>query len=222
MGNPNTDVFVVTEGLLGTPTSLFYASSNQLSGTSGTLTTSGGIGNISTYTTGGTGTYTINTLGNVGIGTSSPSTRLDIYPSYNDFWKFDEEFDILWKSFFDHNASFKPIKEKAVSHPCDIQETDNGLRIEIAAVGLTKDDIDIIVDSETLRIAYRKTEDERKKEKEEYRYLHRSIRKASFDLGWKISSKYELAKLDASLERGLLTLDIPFAKENKPVKVKIK
>jgi len=222
MGNPNTDVFVVTEGLLGTPTSLFYASSNQLSGTSGTLTTTGGIGNISTYTTGGTGTYTINTLGNVGIGTSSPSQRLEVYPSYNDFWKFDEEFDILWKSFFDHNASFKPIKEKAVSHPCDIQETDNGLRIEIAAVGLTKEDIDIIVDSETLRIAYRKTEDERKKEKEEYRYLHRSIRKASFDLGWKISSKYELAKLDASLERGLLTLDIPFAKENKPVKVKIK
>ena len=138
MGNPNTDVFVVTEGLLGTPTSLFYASSNQLSGTSGTLTTSGGIGNISTYTTGGTGTYTINTLGNVGIGTSSPSTRLDIYPSYNDFWKFDEEFDILWKSFFDNNASFKPIKEKAVSHPCDIQETDNGLKIEIAAVGLPR------------------------------------------------------------------------------------
>jgi len=222
MGNPNTDVFVVTEGLLGTPTSLFYASSNQLSGTSGTLTTSGGIGNISTYTTGGTGTYTINTLGNVGIGTSSPSTRLDIYPSYNDFWKFDEEFDILWKSFFDNNASFKPIKEKAVSHPCDIQETDNGLKIEIAAVGLTKEDIDIIVDSETLRIAYRKTEEDKKKEKEEYRYLHRSIRKASFDLGWKISSKYELAKLSASLELGLLTLDIPFAKENKPVKVKIK
>ena len=219
MGNPNTDVFVVTEGLLGTPTSLFYASSNQLTGT---LTTSSGIGNISTYTTGGTGTYNINSLGNVGIGCSSPSQRLEVYPSYNDFWKFDEEFDILWKSFFDHNASFKPIKEKAVSHPCDIQETDNGLRIEIAAVGLTKDDIDIIVDSETLRIAYRKTEDDKKKEKEEYRYLHRSIRKASFDLGWKISSKYELAKLSASLELGLLTLDIPFAKENKPVKVKIK
>lgn len=218
MGNPNTDVFVVTEGLSGTPTSMFYAASNALSGTlsTATLTTSGTSGTYSPNT------LTFSTGGNVGIGCINPSAKLDIYPSYNDFWKFDEEFDILWKSFFDHGASFKPIKEKAVSHPCDIQETDNGLRIEIAAVGLSKEDIDIIVDSETLRIAYRKTEDEKKKEKDEYRYLHRSIRKASFDLGWKISSKYELSKLDASLEKGLLTLDIPFAKENKPVKVKIK
>ena len=222
MRNPNTDVFVVTEGLSGTPTSMFYAASNTLSGTlsTGTLTTNG---TLSTYTTSmPSNTLTINSGGNVGIGCINPSTKLDIYPSYNDFWRFDEEFDILWKSFFDHGASFKPIKEKAVSHPCDIQETDNGLRIEIAAVGLSKEDIDIIVDSETLRIAYRKTEDEKKKEKDEYRYLHRSIRKASFDLGWKISSKYELSKLDASLEKGLLTLDIPFAKENKPVKVTIK
>jgi HSP20 family protein len=215
MGNPNTDVFVVTEGLFETPSSLFYASSNPLSGT---FTTSGTT-TLSNFTT---AFPNITSAGNVGIGCSNPSTLLEIRPTYNDFWKFDEEFDILWKSFFDHNASFKPIKEKAVSHPCDIQETDNGLRIEIAAVGLTKEDIDIIVDSETLRIAYRKTEEDKKKEKEEYRYLHRSIRKASFDLGWKISSKYELSKLEASLELGLLTLDIPFAKENKPVKVKIK
>lgn len=222
MGNPNTDVFVVTEGLLGTPTSMFYATGNSFA-TSGTLTTTGtNTGTLSNFTTISPSTFTLQNSGNVGLGCSSPSQRLDIFPTYNDFWKFDEEFDILWKSFFDNNASFKPIKEKAVSHPCDIQETDNGLKIEIAAVGLTKEDIDIIVDSETLRIAYRKTEEDKKKEKEEYRYLHRSIRKASFDLGWKISSKYELAKLSASLELGLLTLDIPFAKENKPVKVKIK
>lgn len=143
-------------------------------------------------------------------------------PTYNEFWKFNEEFDLLWKSFFDNNAQYKPVKEKVVNHPCDIQETDNGLRIELAAVGLDKSEIDIIVDSETLRVAYRKTEDDREKEKNEYRYLHRSIKKASFDIAWKISSKYDLEKLEAKLEKGLLTLDIPFAKENKPKKVSIK
>jgi len=169
------------------------------------------------------GTFATSGTGNVGIGLPNPSARLDIYqPTYNDFWNFNEEWDLLWKSFFDHNAVFKPVKEKVVNHPCDIQETDNGLRIELAAVGLDQNEIDIIVDSETLRVAYRKTEDEKQKEKDEYRYLHRSIKKSNFDIAWKISSKYDLAKLEASLDKGLLTLDIPFAKENKPKKIAIK
>lgn len=143
-------------------------------------------------------------------------------PTYNDFWKFNEEWDLLWKSFFDRDSIFKPVREKIVSHPCDIQETDNGLRIELAAVGLDKDELEIIVDSETLRVAYRKTDDEKEEEKNEYRYFHRSIKKASFDIAWKISSKYDLVALEAKLEKGLLTLNIPFARENKPKKVTIK
>jgi len=187
-----TDVFVVTNA-------------NSLTGTS----TSGLTLTTGNYSTGffNTGGYTSNTLTN--------------YPTYNDFWKFDEEFDLLWKSFFS-NEGYKPIKERVAGVPCDIQETDNGLRIELAAVGLEKSDIDIIVDSETLRVAYRKSDKEEEAEKNEYRYLLRSIKKSSFDLAWKISSKYELAKLEAKLEKGLLTLDIPFAKENKPTKVTIK
>jgi len=195
-----TDVFVVTDGLTGTSNAFTLTTSN-----SGTI-----------YTTGTNllnGTTTINANGYI---SSNP------FPTYNDFWKFDEEWDLLWKSFFDNNSVFKPVKEKAVNHPCDIQETDNGLRIELAAVGLDKDEIDLIVDSETLRVAYRKSEDEKEKEQNEYRYLHRSIKKASFDIAWKISSKYDLQKLEAKLDKGLLTLDIPFAKENKPKKVTIK
>lgn len=146
---------------------------------------------------------------------------LPSFPSslnYNDFWNFNEEFDLLWKSFFDNNSVFKPIREKIASHPCDIRETNIGLKIELAAVGLDKEEISIIVDSETLRVAYLKTESENQEE----RYLHRSIKKASFDIAWKISSKYDLTNVKAGLDKGLLTLNIPFAKENKPKKVTIK
>ena len=185
--------------------------------------------NPSSYGTISTSGLTL-TSGNTFLTTTGTSTipsmtigQSSLYsPTYNDFWKFDEEFDLLWKSFFDPNALYRPIKEKAVSHPCDIQETDNGLRIEIAAVGLDKEDLSIIVDSETLRVAYRKPESVEEEEKNEYRYFQRSIKKASFDIAWKISSKYDLAKLEASLNKGLLTLDVPFAKENKPKKVTIK
>jgi HSP20 family protein len=158
------------------------------------------------------------------IGTTSlfNSGNSLIQPTYDDFWNYNEEWDLLWKSFFDSNAGYRPIKEKVASIPCDIQETENGLLIEIAAVGLDKEDLDIIVDSETLRVAYRKTDKEEESEKNEYRYLLRTIKKASFDIGIKISSKYDLQKMVAALEKGLLILEIPFAKENKPKKVTIK
>jgi HSP20 family protein len=201
--NNSSSVFVVTDGL------------SLTSGTTGTATFTTGI---STPTiSGGLGTYLSgNTF------TTNLATLEYRQPTYNDFWKFDEEFDLLWKSFFDPNALYRPIKEKAVSHPCDIQETDNGLCIEIAAVGLDKEELNIIVDSETLRVAYRKPTSEEEEEQNEYRYFQRSIKKASFDIAWKISSKFDLSKLEAKLDKGLLTLDVPFAKENKPKKVTIK
>ena len=185
-----------------TATDVFVVTNASTS--TGGITLTGGNYSTNTYNTGG---YITNSLIN--------------YPTYNDFWKFDEEFDLLWKSFFS-NDGYKPIREKVAGIPYDIQETDTGLCIELAAVGLEKSDLDIIVDSETLRVAYRKSDKEDEAEKNEYRYLLRSIKKSSFDLAWKISSKYNLQHLEAKLEKGLLTLDIPFAKENKPTKVTIK
>jgi HSP20 family protein len=173
-------------------------------------------------TTGGNSSLTFGYSPAIGTTTLFNSGNSLIQPTYDDFWNFNEEFDLLWKSFFDSNAGYRPIKEKVASIPCDIQETENGLLIEIAAVGLDKEDLDIIVDSETLRVAYRKSDKEEEAEKNEYRYLLRTIKKASFDIGIKISSKYDLQKMDAKLEKGLLILEIPFAKENKPKKVTIK
>jgi HSP20 family protein len=215
MKNKTTDVFVVFDDLAGTVTTGYTTGLSLTSGTSNS--------GIITTTNSATGYVTDTFLGHTTTGTTT-LWQQPYYPpqTYNDYWNFDEEMDLLWKSFFDKNAHYRPISEKAVQHPVDIQETDNGLKIEIAAVGLEKSDIDIIVDSETLRVAYRKTEDDKTKEKNEYRYLHRSIKKAGFDIAWKVSSKYELSKLEAGLDRGLLTLNIPFAKENKPKKIEIK
>jgi HSP20 family protein len=202
-----TDVFVVFDDLTGT---ILTGTGSTSSGLSLTGTTSN-----TTLTT----TNAANYLGNFG---TTNLWQQPYFPpqTYNEYWNFDEEMDLLWKSFFDKNAHYRPISEKVVQHPIDITETDNGLKIEIAAVGLDKSDLDIIVDSETLRVAYRKGKEE--KDNEDYRYLHRSIKKAGFDIAWKVSSKYELAKMEAGLDKGLLTLEIPFAKENKPKKIEIK
>ena len=44
----------------------------------------------------------------------------------------------------------------------------------------------------------------------------------SFNLGYKIASKYDLSQAEAEMENGLLKIYVPFAKESKPKTLKIK
>jgi HSP20 family molecular chaperone IbpA len=130
-------------------------------------------------------------------------------------WGIDP-FDIVWKNFFDANSTFNTFENK-INYPVDILETENGLRFELAVVGLSETDLDIQVDGETLRISYNKPETEEIKS-----YLQKGIAKRSFDLAWKIASKFDLTQLSAFLDKGLLIVDIPYAAEKAPRKVEIK
>ena len=130
-------------------------------------------------------------------------------------WGIDP-FDIVWKNFFDVNSQFNTFENK-INYPVDILETEDGLRFELAVVGLSESDLDIQVDGDTLRITYNKPETEEIKS-----YLQKGIARRSFDLAWKVASKFELSKLQATLDKGLLILDIPYAAEKAPKKIEIK
>jgi HSP20 family molecular chaperone IbpA len=126
-----------------------------------------------------------------------------------------DPFDLLWKDLFESAPHFSAITQK-ISHPVDIFETEDGIRFEVAAVGLDKQDISIIVDGDQLRITYEKPN------KPEESPIYRGIKRSSFNLTWKISTKFDLSKLEASLDKGLLILSVPTA-EGKAVKqIKIK
>jgi HSP20 family molecular chaperone IbpA len=130
-------------------------------------------------------------------------------------WGIDP-FDIVWKNFLTSNSTFNTFQEK-INYPVDIYETETGLRFELAVVGLDKSDIDILVESDVLRITH-----DRKTEEIDRSYITKGIAKRSFDLAWKIASKFNLTKLEASMDRGLLIIDIPYAEEKAPKKVTIK
>ena len=132
-------------------------------------------------------------------------------------WGIDP-FDIVWKNFFDTNAQFNTIQEK-INYPVDIYETDKGLRFELAVVGLDKSDIDIQVEGDTLRVKHEKSDIA---ELYQIKYLQRGIARRSFDLAWKVASKFNLANLEATMNRGLLIINIPYADEQAPKKIKIK
>ena len=136
--------------------------------------------------------------------------------SYHSNWTFDP-FDVVWKNIHDSNSKFNTFENK-INYPVDIYETETGLRFELAVVGLDKSDIEILVESDVLRITHNKKETEGT----EKSYLQRGIARRSFDLAWKIASKLNLNKLEANMDKGLLIIDIPYAEEKAPKKVTIK
>jgi len=121
-----------------------------------------------------------------------------------------DPFDLLWKDLKETQAHFSAITQR-VTHPVDIYETENGIRFEVAAVGLNVEDIDISIENDSLRICYDKPA------QQEQQPIYKGIKRSGFDLTWKISTKFELSKLEASLDKGLLTLTIPVA-EGKAVR----
>jgi len=126
-------------------------------------------------------------------------------------------FDILIKDFFNQDTEFRPAQQTKLNHPVDIYEANDGLNIDIACVGLTKKDIDITVEGDILKVEYNKD-----KSKNDETYVHRNIAKRSFNLGWRISRRFDLSKLEAKLELGLLHLFAPLTEDNKPKTVTIK
>jgi HSP20 family molecular chaperone IbpA len=126
-----------------------------------------------------------------------------------------DPFDLLWKDLFETTPHFSAITQK-ISHPVDIFETEDGIRFEVAAVGLDKDEISIIVEEDQLRITYEKTN------KPGETPIYRGIKRSPFNLTWKISPKFDLNKLEATLQKGLLIITVPNA-EGKAIKqIKIK
>jgi HSP20 family molecular chaperone IbpA len=126
-------------------------------------------------------------------------------------------FDILIKDFFNSDTEFRPADQTKINHPVDIYEANDGLNIDIACVGLTKKDIEITVEGDILKVEYN-----RDKSKKDESYVHRNIAKRSFNLGWRISRRFDLSKLNAKLELGLLQLSAPLTEDNKPKTVTIK
>ncbi len=126
-------------------------------------------------------------------------------------------FDILFRDFFKSDGDFTPFNSIKVNHPVDIYEAEEGLNIDIACVGLTKKDIDLTIEGDILRVEYKKESGSNEAE-----YIQRNIAKRAFNFGWRISRRFDLSKLEAKLENGLLHLYAPLADEAKPKSVTIK
>ena len=124
--------------------------------------------------------------------------------------------DLLFKNFFETDSHFQSHAEIKPNYPCDLFTDDDGLHIEIAAVGINKKDIKIETAENQIKVIYDKTDEENSVD-----YIHRGIARRSFNLGWKISPKFNLNKVKADMDKGLLKIFIPISDEAKPKEIKI-
>jgi HSP20 family protein len=127
-------------------------------------------------------------------------------------------YDLLFRDFFKSELDFQPAASAKIQHPVDIFETQHGLHFEVACTGLSKDDVEINIEGDILRISYNKET----REYVERNYIYKGVAKRSFNLGYKIASKFDLSKAEAMMENGLLAIRIPYADEAKPKILKIK
>lgn len=127
-------------------------------------------------------------------------------------------FDILVRNFLQKTHNYQTLAESKLPHPVDIYELEKGLGLDIACTGIPKEDIEILIEGNIIKINYNKPSSET----EEVDYIHKGIAKRSFNLGWKIDNRFDLSKASAEFINGLLQVTIPYAKgkETKTLKIK--
>ena len=125
--------------------------------------------------------------------------------------------DLLFRNFFETDSFFKSYAETKPNYPVDIYATEEGLNFDVAVVGLEKEDIKIEAEGNMLKVSNQKDSSE----EDSKGYIHKGIARRAFNLGWKVSPKYDLKKIEAKLNNGLLTVLVPIQPEAKPVEIKI-
>ena len=136
--------------------------------------------------------------------------------------RMNDPFDILFRDFFNSSSNFNFLSDVKITHPVDIFEDPQGLHFEIACTGLIKEDVNIDIEGDVLKVSYTRPKGDDSPDSEDRTYLVKNVARRSFNLGYKISTRFDLTKADANMQGGLLHISIPFAESSKPRSLKIK
>ena len=126
-------------------------------------------------------------------------------------------FDLLFRNLFEAGTTFTPATEAKQQYPINIFEDDLGLTFELACTGIPKDAIEVKLEGDSITFSYNKD----KTPEPDRKYIHRGIAKRSFNLAYKLGTKFTPSKATAKFNDGLLIVTVPFAKEAAPKVLKI-
>jgi HSP20 family protein len=131
----------------------------------------------------------------------------------------------LVDSFFNQDLlPSEEVSNRSWMPPVDIQETEDAYRLVAELPGLTKDDINITLENNVLRLTgerkFEKDVQEKKGGKKEgYHRIERAY--GTFVRAFTLPSQVSHDKVEAKFENGLLTIMVPKAELAKPRRIAI-
>ncbi|WP_298061831.1 Hsp20/alpha crystallin family protein [uncultured Rikenella sp.] len=104
-------------------------------------------------------------------------------------------------------------KTNSNSPAINIRETENRYEVELAAPGMTKEDFKIRIEDDNQLIVTMDKSAENNEQNEEGRYLRREFYYSHFQQSMILPENIYKEKIEARVENGVLTIDIPKKKE---------
>jgi HSP20 family protein len=125
----------------------------------------------------------------------------------------------LFDTFFNQDQSgSEEVSNRGWMPPVDIQETEEGYRLTAELPGLTRDDINITLENNVLRLS-----GERKFEKDVKKESYHRIERAygNFQRSFSLPHQVNGDKVEAAFKDGVLTISVPKAEQARPRKITI-
>jgi HSP20 family protein len=122
----------------------------------------------------------------------------------------------LFDTFFSDNG--EELAGRTWTPPVDIQETDDAYRIHAELPGLTREDIQITLENNVLRLSGER-KFEKDATKENYHRIERTY--GTFTRSFALPTQVSPEKVEAKFDNGVLSVTVPKAEQAKPRRIVI-
>lgn len=112
----------------------------------------------------------------------------------------------IFNDFFDNDWM---VKANATAPAINVIETENDYKVELAAPGMKKEDFNIHINDDNDLVISMEKKEEKKEEKKNGRYLRREFSYSKFQQTLVLPDNVDKEKIDAKMEDGVLTVDLP-------------
>ncbi|NOZ22377.1 MAG: Hsp20/alpha crystallin family protein [Planctomycetes bacterium] len=131
---------------------------------------------------------------------------------------FRDEMNKLFENFFSSGLNIEPVFGAGWSPALDISETDDAVTVKAELPGVDAKDVDLSLSGDVLTIKGEKKEEKEEKDRSYYR-VERSY--GSFSRTLRIPATVEPDKIEATFDKGVLSITMPKKEEQKGKKIEI-